>query len=346
MQIRDNEVLLPTSTVGAYPRPHWIQGRTFGSLRTPLYTSHAQRVAFEDATTLCVRDQEIADLDILTEGHTYFEWEAPGFQLEPIFHYITEMLEGCEPYGPPGEGEKYKPFYKSIISGEITWKRSLFEGVVAAMQRATDRPFKVSFLGPAQQSVIVDDRYYNDPLKLAMGFAVALNKELLYLQDMGLEAVQLIDVLPPYTQDEWQIEVQQQLFDGIHMTKLWHICYGSVDSQTDVWENKAAEMMPLFHKSPADLIHLETCTRNYVELPAFKEFPADKVLGIGVINAKNAQIETPEQVAAGIRKGLEIVPANRLAVMTDCGLGYFSRTVAFAKLKAMRDGARIVRAEL
>jgi 5-methyltetrahydropteroyltriglutamate--homocysteine methyltransferase len=346
MRIRDNEVLLPTSTVGAYPRPHWIQGRVFGSFHEPLYRSSSQRVAFEDATTLCARDQEKAGLDLLTDGHTYYEWEAPGFQLEPIFHYITEMLDGVQPYGPPGEGEKYRYFYQALVTGEITWKRPIFEGVVAAMQRATDRPFKFSFLGPAQQSVIVADRHYHDPLKLAMGFAAALNQELHYLQDMGLEAVQLIDVLPPYTQEEWQIDVQQRLFDGIHMLKLWHICYGSVDSQTDVWENKAVEMMPLFHKSPVDLVHVETCARDFVELDAFREFPTDKVLGIGVIHAKNAQIERPEQVAASIRRALEIVPPDRLAVMTDCGLGYFSRTVALGKLTAMVEGTRIVRAEL
>lgn len=346
MKIRGEEVLLPTSTVGAYPRPHWLQGRVFGTLNEPTYRSFNLRVAYEDASKLCARDQEEAGLDLLTDGHQYYEWEAAGFQLEPIFHFIPEMLGGFQPYGPPGDSKKYQYFYKPEVTSKIEWKRPIFEGVVNAMQQATHKPFKFSFLGPAQQSIIVQDRFYDDPLALAMDIAVALNQELRYLQGMGLEAVQLIDVLPPYTQDQWQVEVQNRMFEGIDMLKLWHVCYGSVDSQTDVWENKAAEMMPLFHASSVDLVHLEFCNRDFSEIDAFADFPKDKTLGIGVINAKNAQVESPEQVADFVRRALEVVPADRLCVMTDCGLGYFSRTVAFNKLKAMVEGTEMVRAEL
>jgi 5-methyltetrahydropteroyltriglutamate--homocysteine methyltransferase len=163
---------------------------------------------------------------------------------------------------------------------------------------------------------------------------------------MGCEAVQLIDVLPPYTQDTWQIDVQNRMFEGVTMTKLWHICYGSVDGQTDVWENKAVDMMPLFHKTAADIIHLEFTHRDFAEIGAFREFPADKVLGIGVIDSKDTQVESKEVVAERIRRGLEVMPPERLCVMTDCGLGYFSRTMAYAKLTAMVEGRDMVLEEV
>jgi len=214
------------------------------------------------------------------------------------------------------------------------------------MQGATRKPFKVAFLGPAQQSVIVNDQFYRDPVKLAKDLAVAMNQELKYLVSIGLEAVQLIDVLAPYTQDRWQMEVQDIMFDGVDAIKFWHICYGSVDGQRDVFEGKAAQMMPLFRESKADVIHIETANRNFDELEAFRNFPKNKVLGIGVIDAKNTMVETPEVVAGRIRKVLDIVPADRLLVAPDCGLGYFSRTVAYAKLRAMCEGTRIVRATL
>lgn len=347
MEIRGEDVVLPTSTVGAYPRPHWLEGRVFGSLNEPVYRSFNKRVAYEDACALCARDQEEAGLDVLTDGHQYYEWEAPGFQLEAIFHFIPENLGGITPYGLPGEGEKYKYFYRPQIKSEITWERPIFEGVVFAMQQATDEPFKFSFLGPAQQSILVDDEHYGSQVEVAMGFADALNQELHYMQDnTDVEAVQLVDVLPPYTQEDWQIEAQERLFDGIDLIKFWHVCYGSVDYQRDVFENKATEMMPLFHDSPADLIHLEFANKDFVEIGAFEDFPEDKVLGIGVIDSKSGQVETPEQVASYIRRGLDVQPADRLCVMTDCGLGYFSRTVASSKLQAMVEGTEIVRSEL
>ena len=346
MKIRGENVLLPLSAVSAFPRPHWLQGRILGSLSEPVYRSHNLRVAYEDACKLCARAQEEAGLDILTDGAQYYEWEAPGFQLEPIFHFIPENLGGFGPYGPPGDGAKYKPFYKAVVTGKIEWVRPMFESVVTAMQGATSKPFKVAFLGPAQQSVIVHDQHYGDPVKLAKDLAVAMNKELKYLVSIGLEAVQLIDVLAPYTQDLWQMEVQDILFDGVDAIKFWHICYGSVDGQRDVFDGKAAKMMSLFKISKADVIHMEFTSKGFDEIAAFKAFPKDKVLGIGVVDPKNTQVETPEQIAERIKKGLEVVPADRLLVAPDCGLGYFSRTVAYAKLRAMGEATRQLRKKL
>ena len=149
------------------------------------------------------------------------------------------------------------------------------------MQNATDKPFKVAFLGPAQQSVIVKDEFYGDQVAVARDLAIAMNQELKYLVSIGLEAVQLIDVLPPYTTDMWQIEMQNIMFDGVDAIKFWHVCYGSVDGQRDIFDNHAASMMPLFKESPADVIHLEFTNKGFDELDAFRDFPTDKVLGVG-----------------------------------------------------------------
>src|SRR5216683_3602240 len=320
MEIRGEEVLLPVSAVSAFPRPHWLQGRVLGSLNEPVYRSHNLRVAYEDACKICAHEQEKAGLDILCDGAQYYEWEAPGFQLEP--------------------------FYQAVVKGKITWERPIFESVVMTMQNVTDKPFKVAFLGPAQQSIIVKDEHYGDQVAVARDLAVAMNQELKYLVSMGLEAVQLIDVLPPYTTDMWQIEMQNIMFDGVDAIKFWHVCYGSVDGQRDVFDNHATAMMPLFKESPADVIHLEFTNKGFDELEAFRDFPTDKVLGVGVVDAKNLQVETAEEIEARIRGALEVVPADRLLVAPDCGLGYFSRTTAYAKLRNMGQAAASVRSKL
>ena len=346
MEIRGEDVLLPVSAVSAFPRPHWLQGRVLGSLSEPVYRSHNLRVAYEDACHICADEQEKAGLDILCDGAQYYEWEAPGFQLEPIFHFIPENLGGFRPYGPPGEGAKYRPFYQAVVKDKITWERPIFESVVMTMQNVTDKPFKVAFLGPAQQSVIVKDEFYGDQVAVARDLAIAMNQELKYLVSIGLEAVQLIDVLPPYTTDMWQIEMQNIMFDGVDAIKFWHVCYGSVDGQRDIFDNHAASMMPLFKESPADVVHLEFTNKGFDELEAFRDFPTDKVLGVGVVDAKNLQVETAEQIEARIRRALEVVPADRLLVAPDCGLGYFSRTAAYAKLRNMGQAAASVRSTL
>jgi len=349
MKIRGEETLLPCSMIGGYPRPHWLQGRVFGTLHEPLYRSMDLRIAYEDAVRLAAQDQERAGLDILADAQQYFPWETPAFQLEPIFHYNTEMVEGFRPWGPPNSIKKYEKFYMAECVEKIRWVRPIFEGVLVAMQEATSKPFKIGCFGPGQNSVIVSDRYYNDNVALAMDLAAALNEEFKFLRDRGLEAIQIIDVLPTYTQDMWQIEAVNRMLEGLDdVISIWHICYGSVDGQTDVWEDKAADMMPMFGASKATAIHFESSHRNFREMDAYREFPRDKVLGLGFIDVKDPNVEKPENVANSIRRVLDsgVVTPERLLVMPDCGLGYMSRSVASAKLKAMGDGVRIVRGEL
>ncbi len=105
-------------------------------------------------------------------------------------------------------------------------------------------------------------------------------------------------------------------------------------------------MIPLFEASPADVIHLESTSAEFGDLDPYRDFPQDKVLGLGVVNAKSYMVEPVEVIADRIRHRLEIVPPDRFLVAPDCGLGYFSRTTAFAKLRNMGQAVEIVRAEL
>ncbi|MDH3729325.1 MAG: hypothetical protein OER77_17480, partial [Myxococcales bacterium] len=91
---------------------------------------------------------------------------------------------------------------------------------------------------------------------------------------------------------------------------------------------------------------VEFCNKCFRELNVFKDFPKNKVLGVGVVDAKNTQVESVDEIAARIRKALEIAPAERLLIAPDCGLGYFSRTMAYAKLRNMGAAVQKVRAEL
>jgi len=346
MKIRGEEVLLPCSMIGGYPRPHWLQGRVFGSLHEPLYRGMDLRIAYEDAVRLAAQDQELAGLDILADAQQYMPWESPAFQIEPIFHYNTEMLGGFRPWGPPNSIKKYEKFYMSECVEKIHWVRPIYEGVLSAMKGATNKPFKIGCFGPGQNSVIVSDHYYNDNVALAMDMAAALNEEFKYLRNLGLEGIQIIDVLPAYTQDLWQIQAVNRMLEGLDdLISIWHICYGSVDAQTDVWEDKAAEMMPMFETANVTAIHFESAHRDFRELESYRGFPRNKVLGLGFIDVKEPNVEKPEEVANRIRRVLDagIVPPERLLVMPDCGLGYMSRTVAAAKLKAMGDGVKMVR---
>ena len=91
---------------------------------------------------------------------------------------------------------------------------------------------------------------------------------------------------------------------------------------------------------------LEFARRGGEDLDLFREFKPPFDLGVGVIDVKNDEVETPDMVAEHIRRALEVMPAERIAVLPDCGCFHLPRDVAFAKLKAMVEGTRIVRKEL
>lgn len=348
MQIRGKEIPIATTMVGGYPRPHWLQGRVFGSRETPLYTSMAQRVAFEDAIKLCVLDQQSAGLDLLADGMQYEDYEAHGYQQDVIYHYIAEFLGGITPYGRPHPFPQWSAYYVPEVTDKVTWVRSMFQGVVDAAKRATDSPFKIGFLGPNQLSIVVKDRYYNDQGAVALDLAAALNQELHYLRDtFGLEAAQMIDVSPHYLREPWQIEAINRTFEGLDdMLKFWHVCYGRTEGQTVIFENKVSDVISIFAETGIDVLLHEMAGRGYAELDSFRKFPEDRVLCAGVINDHEMQVETVDEVAAGIRRLLDVIPAERLMVAPDCGLRWLPRHIAAHKLRVMGEAAQLVRSEL
>lgn len=349
VQIRGQEIPLATTMVGGYPRPHWLQGRVFGWGDGPQYTSMAQRVAYEDALKICVHDQKKAGLDLLSDGMQYEDYEAHGYQIDVIFHFIAEMLGGITNFGDPNPTKQWSAYYVSDVYDKIEWKRPIFQGVVDGMKRATDDPFKISIVGPAQLAIMLQDSHYNDQRALALDLAAALNHELKRLHRIyGLDSVQIVDISPHYIgANPWQIEANCRMFEGLDdVLKVWHVCYGRTEGQVAVFENKVAEVLSVFADTNIDVLMHEMAGRDYAEIASFKRFPADKILCAGVINDHEVQIETVDEVANGIRQILEVIPANRLMLGQDCGLRWLPRHVAAAKLTAMCEGARTVRAEL
>jgi 5-methyltetrahydropteroyltriglutamate--homocysteine methyltransferase len=91
---------------------------------------------------------------------------------------------------------------------------------------------------------------------------------------------------------------------------------------------------------------LEFANREMAEIELWSEFPSDKELAAGLVDVKNYYVEKPEDVAERIRRALQYVPAERLSITPDCGFSQTARWAARGKLKAMVEGAKIVRREL
>ncbi len=121
-----------------------------------------------------------------------------------------------------------------------------------------------------------------------------------------------------------------------------HLCFG----YAFLVKNKPANYFFLeeLADSKAQQISIESAQPN-IDLGVLKNLSSKKIM-LGVINLGDQIVETGEQVAERIRAGLKHVSPDRLIPAPDCGMKYLSREVAFGKLKALAEGAAIVRKEL
>jgi 5-methyltetrahydropteroyltriglutamate--homocysteine methyltransferase len=354
VRIAERDVLLPTTMVGSWPRPLWLRGAVLRESPTELdYLDMYQRTLYEDAVRLCVKDQDLAGLDIVTDGNQYFQGETRYDKVQMLL--VPLRLQGFRGYGPPGETPGTEAYFRPVVAERIRWVRPIFGPVLAAMRQATEKPFKINInSGPATVATWCEDRYYGDAEALRADIADAFNTELRWLAKHGAPAIQLTEqsFLASGGRETWPVELMNRAAAGVGTHLAWHMCYGNArDADPAYPELNAGCLRDLFaSEAPIDWseIHLETARAGMTEMELLKEWTArgGEYLGIGVIEVRNPHVESPEEVATRIRMALEAFEAERLVVSTDCGLYQLPRELAFRKLCALVVGTRQVRREL
>ena len=174
-----------------------------------------------------------------------------------------------------------------------------------------------------------------------------MNLELKELVRAGFEILQIDE--PYYSgfpEDlPWGVKVINTLVDGVDARITLHICYGNRYGKP-TWAGNYQYLFPTILDAKVHQLSLEFARRGGEDLDLFKEFSGRFEIGVGVIDVKDHEVETPDLVAERIRKAAEFVPPERLFVLPDCGCLHLPQPVAFAKLQSMVQGAQIVRKEL
>ena len=143
-------------------------------------------------------------------------------------------------------------------------------------------------------------------------------------------------------------EVITRCVDGVKAKIAWHFCFGNAwgNALSGIFPKGYETVLPHFYDVPVEQFVLDYANREMSDIEALKSLPKDKEVQIGVLDIRTMMIETPEQVAARIRKVIKVVPPDRVYLTTDCGMKPLPRMVAKMKLKALVEGAKIVRKEL
>jgi 5-methyltetrahydropteroyltriglutamate--homocysteine methyltransferase len=357
--------ILPTTMVGSYPRPQWFQYQLLGRDVRVAFKHVAHAEAFSDATQAAIRDQEAAGLDIVTDGQMCFD-DYVGV-IGSFCWYMYERIPGFEPakeehpiaVGPASwtkEVALLSDWGGVVNSGPVAHGPLRLADLYKIAKRHASRPLKVSVgAGPVNLAWHVYFKHYKDPRALSEALAPIFNAEMKALVAAGATFLQLEDLgawLPLFTKNpddfRWIADVVRRCIDGVDAKIAWHFCYGNA------WGNRLAGLfpagyeavLPAFYDVPIDQFVLDFANRGMVDIAALKSLPGDKEVAVGVIDVRTSMVETPEEVAARIRKVIAVVPPERVYLTTDCGMKPLARTVAKMKLAALAEGAEIVRREL
>lgn len=335
--------LFPTTLVGSYPQPDWLIDRASLSKRTPprVRARELWRVAPEyleqaqdDATILAVRDMERAGIDIVTDGEA---------RRESYSNRFATALDGLDLDNPATITSRAgNQVYVPRVVGKIRRRHPVQVRDVEFLRGITDRQIKITVPGPFTLSQQAKDEYYNDERAMALDYAAAVHEEIRDLFAAGADVVQIDEPWMQSVADKarlYAVEAINAALNGITGRTAIHTCFGyalMVKGRPDGYP-----FLSELSGTTADQISIET-GQSSLDCSVLSTLPGKTIL-LGVIDLSTNEVETPETVAARIRRALPFVPAERIIVATDCGMKYLPREVAFRKLQSMVEGARIVR---
>jgi 5-methyltetrahydropteroyltriglutamate--homocysteine methyltransferase len=339
-------MLFPTSLVGSYPQPDWLidrarlAGRFPPRVRArelwrvdPAYLEQAQ----QDATLLAIRAQELAGLDILTDGEA---------RRESYSNRFATALDGVDIDNPGTALDRSgHPNPVPRVTGPVRRRHPVEVEDVKFLRANTERTVKITVPGPFTMAQQAQDDYYGSTEAVAMGYAEAVGEEVADLFAAGADIVQLDE---PYLQarpeqaKQYGVKVINRALEGATGTTAVHLCFGYAAIIHD--RPAGYSFLPELAACSCDQISIETA-QSSLDCEVLSTLDGKTII-LGVLDLNDQTVETPDVIVDRVRRALPYVPAERLVLAPDCGMKYLPRDVAFGKLAAMTNAATRLRAEL
>lgn len=332
------EKLLPTTVIGSHSMPEWL-----GRVKTDYHHQRIGRATlreiYEIATKAAIKDQERAGIDIVSDGE---------LRRDNDIDYFLERMPGVEI--PRLAKAYYFDYYDAIVRAPIPDDQSARLDLVADYlftREQTDQPIKFSFTGPFSLAKRPRKEGFADATEVVLAFARILNREARALADAGARYLQIDEPFLAGYPDEVELAVRgiNAVVAGVDVNWAVHICYGNRHARPS-WEGHYDFLFPAIMEAQVDQLVLEFARKGYDDLELFRQYHPPFKLGLGVIDVKTVEIESPDEVASRIERGLHVLAPGDLVVNPDCGLRHLPWNVARQKLHAMSEGAALVRARL
>ena len=338
-------MLFPTTIVGSYPQPDWLIDREKLAGRFPprVRAKELWRVsepylkqAMEDATLLAIRAQEDAGLDIVSDGE---------IRRESYSNRIATALEGID-IDKPGTAldRSGHPNPVPRIVGKIRRARPIELEDLLFLKAHTTRKVKITVPGPFTMLQQAQNDFYASEEEAAMDYAAALNEE---IKDLFANGADVVQVDEPYMQArpekarQYGIRALNRALEGVTGTTAVHICFGYA---AIIHERPSGyNFLPELAACSCQQVSIETAQSN-LDCAVLEKLKGKQIM-VGCIDLSSMSVESPVLVASRIKRALQFIKPEQVILAPDCGMKYLPREVADGKLRAMVEGAKILRAE-
>ena len=325
---------IKTTVVGSYPVPSWLVGNT-------------SRLVLRDAVMAVLKTQELAGLDLISDGEL-MRFDPSHPETNGMVDYFASQFDGVRKHFSVSDFDRFRSDrasgYRLLTAGMVVGK--IRDGTLNLprdyefVRPLTRLPLKFTCTGPHMLARVLTNCFYKDVADLAMDIAAVLRRQLELIE---ADVVQLDEAcIAGFPQDAaWAAEAINEVLDGVVNQRAVHICFGNYGGQPMLrgfWR----DLLPFMNSLHADHLVLEFARRGYDELSVFNDLDPKIALGVGLIDIKDNEVETPELIASRIEKAVKVLGAERLKyVHPDCGFWMLQRSVVDRKMRALVEGRNL-----
>jgi 5-methyltetrahydropteroyltriglutamate--homocysteine methyltransferase len=324
---------IQTTVVGSYPTPAWLR-------------AYPSRDHLRDATLLVVRTQELAGVDVLSDGElSRFDVNHP--ETNGMIDYFTGQLDGVSTRITAADAEEFRKQqgmgYRSapaaVVTGPLGPGTLDLPAAAAPLRELTDRRTKFTLTSPYMLAKVLLDRHYRDREALGHALAGVLRDQVARVQ---ADVIQVDEAnLAGAPQDaEVAAELINVVLEGVPegTERALHLCFGNYGGQT-IQKGHYQQLVGFLNLLHVDHVVLEFARRGYAELEYLSDLDPRIGVGLGVVDIKDLQVEPPDEIARRLERAEKTLGPGRVRyVNPDCGMWMLPRNVADGKLRALGQG--------
>ena len=324
---------LRTTVVGSYPVPEWLK-------------SSPSPDALRDAMRLVLDVQERAGIDVIGDGELG-RWDLarrePAGMVErfvrPMAGVQAELTRCQRDTFRADPATAYRAEAPGVVVGELADGDLDLLREYQQAKALTSHPLKYTLTSPYMLAKVVFDDHYHDIEKLSMAIADVLAGQ---MKDIDPAIVQIDEPHLPGHPGHGPMAAAaiNRVLDAVEVGvgKAVHLCFGNFGGQR-IQQGDYRKLIDFVNQLNCDHVVLETTRRGERELDALREIDKRIGLGLGVIDVKDLQVESPEIVASRVDRLAGLFGLERLHyVHPDCGLQVLPRAIADGKLRALVAG--------